>query len=423
MNRKASPPALSPTPSATSAPAQPSPLRILLVTTGLRMGGAEQQVAALAREFLARGHCVALISLTPDCEVAMPGAVERLMLDLRKNPFSMARALLAARRFGVQWRPDIVNAHMFHANLFARLLSRIAPLPPLICAAHSFSEGGRLRMLLYRLTSRWCTLTTQVSEASRAEMIRAGAVSADRVRVMLNGIDTDKFRPDPDLRARTRAQLGLDGQTRLVMTIGRLAAEKAQVILVDAFARVARNTPARLLIVGDGPERAALAVRIAQHDLGETAALLGTRHDIPALLNAADLFVLSSRVEGMPLVIGEAMACGLPVVATAAPGVAELMGDIDTIVPVDDTGALAAAMTAALGRQGQSASADSAPPLSPGPSPASGRGEQTESDARRARIVTHFGIAAAADRWLALYAQLSQPARARTAPVHPCADA
>ena len=72
-------------------------MRILLITTGLRMGGAEQQVAALAREFLARGHGVALISLTPDCEVPMPDAVERLMLDLHKNPLSMVQALRAAR--------------------------------------------------------------------------------------------------------------------------------------------------------------------------------------------------------------------------------------------------------------------------------------------------------------------------------------
>jgi len=376
-------------------------MRILLITTGLRMGGAEQQVAALAREFLARGHQVGLISLTPDCEVPMPDAVERLMLDVHKNPLSMVQALRTAQRFALQWRPDVISAHMFHANMFARLLSRFARIPPLVCAAHSFSEGGRLRMWLYRLTSRWCTLTTQVSEASRAEMIRLGAVRADRVRVMYNGIDTDKFRPDPALRASTRARLGLDAQTRLILTIGRLAAEKAQVMLIDAFARMDRTTPARLLIAGDGPQRQALAARITRHGLGDTAALLGTRRDIPALLNAADLFVLSSRVEGMPLVIGEAMACGRPVVATAAPGVAELMGDIDTVVPIDDTDALAAAMRAALDQDGSSDAATT----------------------RRERIITHFGIEAATDRWLALFEQLCPPAGARPGPVRPCADA
>ncbi|WP_404991668.1 glycosyltransferase [Cupriavidus pauculus] len=377
-------------------------MRILLVTTGLRMGGAEQQVAALAREFLDRGNRVALISLTPDCEVAMPDAVERLMLDMRKTPVSMALALAAARRFACRWQPDIVNAHMFHANMFARVLTRVADLPPLICAAHSFSEGGRLRMTLYRLTNTWCTLTTQVSQSSRAEMIRAGAVTGDRVRVMYNGIDTDKFRPDPQLRDQTRAQLGLDAGTRMVLNIGRLAAEKDQVALINAFARLDRSTPTRLFIAGDGPQRPALEARIAHHRLQDQAVLLGTRHDIPALLNAADVFALSSRIEGMPLVLGEALACECPVVATSAPGVAELLGDVGAMVPVGDTDALTRAMLRTL------ATVDT-----------------SSADRRvgRERIITHFGIAAAADRWLALYHELSAPSRGRTGHAHPCAGA
>lgn len=382
--------------------AQPGSLRILLVTTGLRMGGAEQQVAALAKEFIARGHSVALISLTPDCEVPMPDAVERLMLDLRKTPLSMAHTLLAARRFAQAWRPDIVNSHMFHANLFARSLSRICHLPPLICAAHSFSEGGRLRMLCYRLTDRWCTLTTQVSQASRAEMIRAGAVRPDRVRVMYNGIDTEKFRPDAALRERTRAQLGIDSRARLILSIGRLAIEKAQDTLIDAFQRMDRSQTTRLFVAGDGPQHAALQERIAKYGLRDAVSLLGTRHDIPALLNAADLFVLSSRIEGMPLVIGEALACGRPVVATSAPGVKELMGDIGTMVPIDDIDALALAMTQSLAAEA---------------------GTDDQRDVRRQRIVAHFGIAAAADRWLSLYRQMHCEACEHARRTSQCSDA
>lgn len=377
-------------------------MRILLVTTGLRMGGAEQQVAALAKEFLARGHRVGLISLTPDCEVPMPPEVERLMLDLRKTPRSAARALMVARRFAKAWRPDIVHSHMFHANLFARILTRICPLPPLLCAAHSFSEGGRLRMLCYRLTDSWCALTTQVSEASRAEMIRAKAVSASHVRVMYNGIDTERFKPDPSLRSQTRARLGIDGDTRLVLTIGRLAAEKAQVSLIDAFQRMDRSVPTRLAIAGDGPERAALEARIARYGLGDSAILLGMRNDIPALLNAADLFVLSSRIEGMPLVIGEALACGRPVVATSAPGVRELMGDIGTIVPIGDNNALALAMTQALAAEARARGQDKI---------------------RRERIVTHFGISAATDRWLALYREWCPTQPYHPGSTSPCAGA
>ncbi|MFS8930215.1 glycosyltransferase [Cupriavidus taiwanensis] len=384
-----------------TSPQLPS-LRILLVTTGLRMGGAEQQVAALAKEFITRGHRVGLISLTPDCEVPLPQDVERLMLDLRKTPLSTAKALWVARRFATEWQADIVHSHMFHANVFARALSRISSLPPLLCAAHSFSEGGRLRMLCYRLTDRWCALTTQVSEASRAEMIRAGAVSPFRVRVMYNGIDTERFRPDLSLRNQTRARLGIDPGTRLILTIGRLAAEKAQVSLVDAFHRMDRSVPTRLFIAGDGPERMAIQARIATYGLGDAVTLLGTRNDIPALLNAADLFVLSSRLEGMPLVIGEALACGRPVVATSVPGVKELMGDIGTIVPIGDTEALALAMTQSLAAETRVHGLD---------------------EIRRQRISARFGITAAADRWLSIYREFCEKAPARARSTSPCTGA
>jgi len=377
-------------------------MRILLVTTGLRMGGAEQQVSALTQEFIARGHRVALISLTPDCEVPMPDAVERLMLDMRKTPASMVRAQIAAQKFARRWQPDIVNSHMFHANMFARVLARFTDLPPLICAAHSFSEGGRLRMTLYRCTDNWCALTTQVSETSLAEMVRARAVSRNRVRVMYNGIDTFKFQPDDGLRTQTRAQLGIDANTRIILNIGRLAAEKAQVALVDAFQRMDYAVSARLLIAGDGPQRAALASRIAHHGLQDRVQLLGTRHDIPALLNAADLFALSSRVEGMPLVLAEALACECAVVSTAAPGVAELLGDLGTIVPINDINGLASAMTQSLTTEDRASA---------------------QRKIGRERIVKHFGIAAAADRWLALYRQLISTAHDHAGHAHPCADA
>ena len=97
------------------------------------------------------------------------------------------------------------------------------------------------------------------------------------------------------------------------------------------------------MIAGDGPLRAKLASQIAEYGLNQAVLLAGARNDIPELLRAADVFVLSSRIEGMPLAVGEALASGLPVVSTAAAGVAELAGDVATITPVGDTAALARA--------------------------------------------------------------------------------
>ncbi len=182
-------------------------------------------------------------------------------------------------------------------------------------------------------------------------MIDAGAVAPDRIVVMPNGIDTKRFHPDPALRQTTRKALGINADTRLVINIGRLVPEKAQPLLIEAFAGLAQtpgHADAQLLVAGEGPMRGTLETAIRQHNAAGFITLAGSRRDIPALLNAADLFVLSSEVEGMPLAVGEALACGCPVVATDAAGVAELLGDAGVIVPRGNAGALTEAMSGAL---------------------------------------------------------------------------
>ncbi len=377
----------------TPGEALPQPMRIMLLSTGLRLGGAEQQVAALARHFVALGHAVAVVSLTPDCDVDLPEAATVLRLDMRKTPWSMASTLWQIRAFLRAWQPDILHAHMVHANLFARALTRITRTPPVICTAHSYREGGRLRMLAYRLTDRWASLTTHVSADGRQGMIDAGAAPPDRIVVVPNGIELDRFHPSPELRLATRQSLGATEASILILNVGRLVPEKAQDLLLDAFSRLQseERVEARLLIAGEGSEREALAATIERLGLDGSATLLGMRRDIAALLNAADLFVLSSEIEGMPLVIAEALACGCPVVSTDAPGVAGLLGDAGQIVPRNNAAALAAAMRAAL---------------------RAGLGSPSEQAARRDRIALRFGIDAVARQWLSCYTRLARRATA-----------
>ena len=375
----------------------PLPMRILLLTTGLRLGGAEQQVAALARRFDALGHAVAVVSLTPGCEVALPPGIETLKLAMRKSPWSMGQALRQVRRFVRDWRPDVIHAHMVHANLFGRALIATGParaMPPLVCTAHSAREGGTARMLAYRLTDRWSGLTTHVSADGRESMIAAGAAPAGRIVVMPNGIDTVRFRPDGAARAQKRVELGIADDQPLLLHVGRLVREKNQALLLEAFARLPSSlASARLLIAADGPERDTLEHRIAALSLGDRVRLLGTRADIPALLNAADVFALSSDIEGMPLVVGEAMACGCPVVATDAAGVAQMVAGFGHVVPRRDADALAAALARAL---------------------RDGRGDIAQQAARHRHIADSLGLEAIADQWLARYAALTAAAaRAR----------
>ncbi len=368
-------------------------MRILLLSTGLKLGGAEQQVAALARQFVHLGHHVAVVSLTPGRDVELPTSVTVVQLGMRKTPLSMARALWKLRALVREWQPDVIHAHMVHANLLARLLAASGTTAPVICTAHSAREGGRLRMLAYRLTDRWARLTTHVSAQGRLAMVEAGAVSAARIRVVANGIDTQMYRPDTVLRQRGRTALGLQDDVRLLINVGRLVPEKAQTTLIDAFAQLNTDIDARLLIVGEGPERDALERRIRHHGLEERVILAGARRDIATLLNAADLFVLSSDVEGMPLALAEALACGLPAVAADAAGVAELLNGCGDIVPRGNASALADAMQQALTHPQTDTAAQAA---------------------RRERILSHFSLEAVAHQWLACYAQFIRPARITT---------
>lgn len=363
--------------------AAPAPLRILVITTGLKLGGAEQQIAALARAFLALGNEVAILSLTQGQEIDSPADIHVTELAMRKTPLSMLAALRKARLLVQQWRPDVIHAHMVHANLFARVLARTGAMPPVICSAHSAREGGRLRALAYRVTDRWCAMTTHVSDAGRLAMVASGAAPDGRVIVMPNGIDTSRFRPDQTSREQTRRNLGLEPDDRLVLNVGRLVPEKDQAMLIEAFSEVSRDMPkARLMIAGDGPLRDALAQQVARQGLNHAVLLAGARNDIPELLRAADVFVLSSRIEGMPLAVGEALASGLPVVATAAAGVSELAGDTATLTPTGNPQALASALRNAI---------------------ASLPGTESERDHRRQRIVGRFDVNGVAQQWLAQY--------------------
>lgn len=372
-------------------------MRILMVTTGMLTGGAEMQIAALAGEFVAQGHAVAVLNLIGRAEVALDPRVTVHGLDLRPTPWSLAAGLWRARRFVTRWGPDVVHSHMLKANLFARMLRLFCPMPKLVCTAHSLHEGGALWMRLYALTDRLCDLTTHVSQQALGHYVTLGAAPAARIRLVPNGIDLARFTSAPGSREPMRRELGLDVTNWAWLHVGRLAPPKAQHRLLTAFAQVrAQQSGARLLIAGEGPLGDALRAQAQQLGLHDAVQFLGRRDDVPALMQAADGFVLSSDYEGSPMVLAEAGASGLPIVSTDVPGAAALLGPHDRRVPVGDEAALAQAMLATM-TESEALSADEA---------------AARRQARRARIAQHFALDAVCRQWLALYASL--PPRGET---------
>lgn len=376
-------------------------MKIVLFSTGLQLGGAETQVADLARGFLARGHDVTLISLTGATTIRLPDDARLRLIELRarKTPWSLAAAIIRLARHVHRLQPDVVHAHMIHANLVARVARLLAPMRVLVTSAHSRNEGGRVWMRLYRLTDGLTDLTTNVSDDAVAAFVAAGAVPAGRIVSMPNGIDTRRYHADTGEHGTTRATVGIAPTAPFIFAAGRLVDAKDYPTLLDAFSRLRDAIPdARLAIAGDGPLRAALQARSDYLGLGQRVTLLGRRDDVPALMRAADVHVMSSAWEGLPLVVGEAMASGLPVVSTDCGGVREMLGDdvaspgaiasdsANRLVPIGDAQALADALRTTLAL------------------PADARA--VAGAANRARIDAHYSLDAVVTRWLAWYERL-----------------
>ena len=364
-------------------------MRILYVLTSLGIGGAERQVLAIADRMAARGHAVAVLVLRPPVAEQWPTQIPVHHLNLGKNPLSFCAAFLRARRFLREFRPDLLHSHGFHANIFTRLLKTPAP-PQVVSTIHNVYEGGRLRMFAYRLTDSLSTRTTAVSTAAAERFVRLKAVPANKITVVPNAIDTAEFAPDPQRRQSMRSDMGA-GDAFIWLAVGRLVPAKDFPNLLRAFAAVhARYPAAQLWIAGQpaSPEFERIQALSQALELGGCMQCLGLRRDIPALLDAADAFVLSSAWEGMPLALGEAMAMEKPIVATDVGGVRELVGSTANLVPAQNAERLASAMLDLM--------------------QATPEERRARATAGRLRVQSGFSIETRAAEWEALYSTLIQ---------------
>jgi glycosyltransferase involved in cell wall biosynthesis len=270
------------------------------------------------------------------------------------SPRLVTGVVETCRRFG----PDVVHSHTLPANFACRAARAVQPMPVLISSAHNLTEGGAARMAFYRITDGLADVTTNCSVSAVERYVRIGAVPAHRIRYVPNGIDTQRFAPDPSVRERVRAELGI-GSGFVWIAVGRMTEQKDWPTLLDAAGRALAGDD-HLLVVGTGELEEQVRERVAA--LGERARWLGVRTDVADLLRAADGYVLSSRWEGLPIVLLEAAASGLPIVATRVGGNAQVVLDGSTgwLVEPGDPAALAAAMTsvrsaggADMGRRGR----------------------------------------------------------------------
>ena len=323
-------------------------MKIFILSTSMGMGGADQQILILAQAMRARGHDVRIVALAPLGQMgyeAQRAGIPTESLEMQRN-IGMVSGIIRLVRMIRAWRPDVLHSHMVHANLLARALRPITRVPALVSTIHSINDGGRLRMAVYRLTSGLVDRVTIISRLAADRYVAIGAVAPARLQVVPNTVDTTRFRPLPHLRAGVRQELRL-GDEFVWLAVGRFEEAKDYPTLIAAFAHLVRKRPtSRLLLVGKGSLQQEVERLVQAAGLEERVSFLGVRRDVPELMSAADGYVLSSAWEGMPVVLLEASAAGLPVVATRVGGVAEVVDDeaSGVLVPAGDAGQLAEAM-------------------------------------------------------------------------------
>jgi glycosyltransferase involved in cell wall biosynthesis len=363
-------------------------LRIAYVSTGLGVGGAERQVVDLADRFQGLGHEVLIVYMTgPALTLPKDPRVRIRGLGLSRasqNPFTAFHAIFRLARALREFRPDVVHGHMVHANLLVRLARPFARGFALACTAHSTNEGGRLRMLAYRVTDPLSDITTNVSQAAADAFVRMGAAARSRMVAVPNGVDTLRFAPDPVARQRVRQELSVGESERVVLAVGRLDPEKDYPTLFRAIARASvSGGPLLLWVAGAGAQGDALRALALELGIEPAVRMLGLRDDIPALMNAADVFVMSSAWEGFGLVVAEAMACGTLAVVTDSGGPPEVVGPAGMIVPTHDPVSLAGAIRSTLALDPEDAKA--------------------RRQAGRRRIVERYSLDSVVARWDDIY--------------------
>lgn len=353
-----------------------------------RIGGAEQQAVLLAKGLRRRGWHISVVVLS-----GRGGAAAResrdagagfVSLEMRKG-LADPGGWIRLNRWLWRERPDVLHAHLPHAAWMARWSRLAAPVPVVIDTLHSSATGKMGRRLGYAL-SRWSSdCVTAVSRATAESHLGARMVRAKNLCVVPNGVNTDEWRPDDRVRSDLRQALGLKDEF-LWLAVGRLEPVKDYPTLLEAMKKAGGN--ARLVVLGEGPQRLHLMQLAERLGLQRRVQFVGFDAEVRCWMQAADGLVLASRYEGLPMVLLEAGACGLPAVATDVAGTRE-------VIVNGETGWLACAegpdaLVAVMARLMRVSSAE----------------RRAMGERARRSVVERFSLETVLDRWEAIYLEL-----------------
>jgi glycosyltransferase involved in cell wall biosynthesis len=297
-------------------------MRVLHVIADLGTYGAERLLALLLNNL--RDPELELAVMTVYSSPSAAAALSVPVLDVaRRGRYDLAffpRMVRAMRR----WKPDIVHTHMHNGKYWGRFAALAAGVPAIVHTEHNseFGAPGPFRLANRVLVPRTDAVVA-FSGTHRATLAADEGIPLERIVVIPNGIE---LAPLPaGARERARAALGVRDDQRLLMHVGRLSPVKNQRLAIEALALLPPY--ARLVFVGEGTDRPALEAAARELGVAERTTLLGFRDDAATLVAGADVALVTSRNEAMPLAVIEAMIAGAPLVSTPWHGAREMLGD------------------------------------------------------------------------------------------------
>ncbi len=316
------------------------PVRVAFCITELDPGGAERALFEIVTRLDPAHWEVRVFCLGPETDLS------RRLLDagIRTECLGARRAYQVGVLFQLmralrEFQPALLQTFLFHANILGRLAGWWAGVPVVLSGLRVAERGKRWHLWLDRWTSRLVTLNVCVSQGVRQFAISAGGLPEPKLRVIPNGVDAERFASASPVDL---SQFGIPAGAWTLVTVGRLTPQKGHDELLGAMTPLLIADPQmHLLIVGEGPERETLDWLADSFGVTGQVHLSGFQADIPGILKSCQAFVLPSRWEGMPNVLLEALAAGLPCIATDVEGVRELLaGEVGIVIPPGDELAL-----------------------------------------------------------------------------------
>jgi glycosyltransferase involved in cell wall biosynthesis len=331
-------------------------IKVFYVINSLGIGGAEQLLVTLAR-YLEREQFDLVV-----CALWADGPIGQELREIGVPVHCLCKApslyspvtLYELIRLMRRERPDVVHAQLFAANFYGRLAGMMSGVPVLISTEQSVVQGKKgLHIWADRVLARRTDAIITVSQVVRQVIATELRYPAAPLEVIYNPVDLNRLRAARPAQT-VRVELGIGPDDIIIGSVGRLMAAKGHCYLVEALALLRPQYPAlKLLLVGDGSLRAELEKQVHDLALEEVVRFLGARRDVPDLLAALDIFAFPSLWEGLGIALIEAMAMGLPCVATDIPTLREVVGDRQAalLIPPRDSRALAQAIERLVGER------------------------------------------------------------------------